>query len=860
MGPPSDLAADAPSESASPNTRRPAETILLGIALVVTILIAGGGSLDAPWIHGAEWSVLVENPAVNPRADGVPNTNDLSARLVHVFTRQSDDLYQPIPVASYTLEWSATGGSAGSVRRTDLLLHTLNALLLWAVFAALIRTTIADTTLARRLAWALAAIWALHPALAATYAADAGRPLLLAATFGLLTLACYLRALRAATIPWALSAATLLSATLLCQPAPGWLLVIIALETQRRGLRAALRTPRLWIVVCAGVATTGLTLAMTDGVSNATSAGRFGDPVASVLSAIWIYARNLIAPAWLSVQYLPDPRTGWLHPPVWGGLAIAAVALGHAIWAWRRPSTRLATAGWIWCAALLAPTIGTANTSRALSDRDLYLPLLGILLVAGVNLAHVTAARRRLKQLVVPVAGLVAILFVLQTLPQARIVRSTPARAEQLVTRNPGDPRALDLLAAAYEFARSHPIAAWQRPLLPSDTPPDRHFTARLLDTLRAAASSPDLERYYPAPSERGAFHQRISQRLLAAGDAQAALAEARAARELLPDEFGVWRQLAGCHRALGQLEDAARAYEACEARLPDNQRSQAVHYTEFAWLLMFDLHRDDAACPRFERAIDTGVAPLAARIGLAACHIRYGEGIDGFTMISGVLAEDPGNVAAGLILAEYHLRSHHLDQARQVYAAILQDHPAVYAALRGFHEVCLQLGRYGEAVSAWDRATAIRPESRAFASYRVWALAIAGAPEADSAADRILEIEPTNPLACLAKMLLRARQDAPPRAGRWLRIALRGEPIREARSFARAAATLRLLRGREELPDGAGVLDAAIRYITSPSQSDQQVAEEELRGWREADQPGWSDLAAEILGELSDPETVPAP
>lgn len=182
--------------------------------------------------------------------------------------------------------------------------------------------------------------------------------------------------------------------------------------------------------------------------------------------------------------------------------------------------------------------------------------------------------------------------------------------------------------------------------------------------------------------------------------------------------------------------------------------------------------------------------------------------------LISQVLNVDPSNVTAGLVLAEYHLRSHHLDQALLVYAAILNDNPTLYEALRGYHETCLQLDRPAAAVAAWRAALAAHPGVREFASYFVWSLALAGAPEAPATAEQLLQQDPDNRFACLALALLAARQDDPDAAFTWTQRATHGTVIPEAQAFRRAASTLRLLEQRAVVPPGADLLRAAVRCL----------------------------------------------
>jgi tetratricopeptide (TPR) repeat protein len=258
-------------------------------------------------------------------------------------------------------------------------------------------------------------------------------------------------------------------------------------------------------------------------------------------------------------------------------------------------------------------------------------------------------------------------------------------------------------------------------------------------------------------------------------------------------------------------LTDAERAYEECAKRPPADPLTRAVFFTDFGSLLMFDLDRDAEACREFAAALETGRAPLQAKLGMALCQIRYGDGSKGFQLISAVLRADPGNVRAGLVLAEYHLRSHHWEQAAKVYDAILRDDPTNYTALRGFHEVCLQTDHMGRAVIAWQDAAQRAPERREFRSYLVWALALARTESAASAANELLRDDPDSSFACLALMLDAIRAGDLTAALDWVQRAYTGSPVAKAREFERAAAALRLLLSRNELPHEALIARSAI-------------------------------------------------
>jgi len=837
----------------------------LGLLLVVAVGVAGAPDLDTPWMQGDEFIFIVNNADVNAGPVAF-RANTLGQRCAAIITKIHDDLYQPIPILTYALEWELSRGNPLSFRRTDILLHALNGLLLWAALTMILRgRTPSRDTRPAILGWALALLWALHPVLITTYAGDMGRTHLLSATFALLALQFHVRALRPGKGLLFLPALAALLLAMLCKPIPGWALLVFVLEAHSRGWRAALRSPRWLIVtaVCAAFAALTLWTSSQAGLTEDAAEGLFGDPLSRSALAVWIYTRNLVAPFWLSFWYPPDPHTGWSNPLVWLGLFLALATAFHALRAWQRPESRPIALGWAWCWAFLLPVIGLIGAREAAAtDRYLYQPLMGIMLVIGVVLTRLlarreTGATHRAYRSIIPVAAIVGLAMLLWDLPLCRIARSDIRRGTRLVRLNPDDPRALQALAAAYDFARNHRLTADDLSRVPPGTSQLIYFNDLFRETLTRAASVEDLQTYFPGPEDRGPFHRQLSYRFLTARSPEQSLAQAQLAMEHQPENFLTWTRLAHAYQALGRYEEAADAYARCEPLLPDITRTRRVHFTDFGYLLLFELGRDAEGCEKLNTVFQLGDPPPPAKLGMALCQIRYGEGAAGFRLVREILQADPGNIRAGLILAEFHLRSHHWEPAYRLYDAILRDDPTQYVALRGFHEVCLQIDRCGEAALAWQDAADNAPDRREFRSFAVWALALAGENEAaTAAATELLEDDPNNPLARLALLLTNLRGGDVDNAVEQARRARVGEPIPEARAFVRAASSIRVLLDRSHLPPEAAIARAAVIASGDFAAGVRREAAQQLDEYvAQNPDSAWADLARELRGDLSDDE-----
>ena len=282
--------------------------VVLGAILVALVAVSGQPSLSASWIQGDEYYFIVNNSDVT----GTGRTEPLPLRCLRIFGHKHRDLYQPVPIVTYALEWHLWGAARESgMRATDVALHALNGLLLWAALRAVLqvlgvtRAGPADTLLA----YALALVWALHPVNVDAYAADMGRTHLLSATMTLLSMLTHLRYLRTRNAAWAVLAVLLLTLAMMAKPMVGWFAIVFLLEWHVLGLRAALRSPRVYAMAVLGVVFALLTLKTTQEAEMLEDMTDllFGDPISRSLYGAWLYLRNMVVPIWLTTWYAPVP-------------------------------------------------------------------------------------------------------------------------------------------------------------------------------------------------------------------------------------------------------------------------------------------------------------------------------------------------------------------------------------------------------------------------------------------------------------------------------------------------------------------------------------------------------------------------
>lgn len=793
----------------------------LAAVLVAAAVAAGREGLDFPWMGGDEVVFIAENPLVTGDADG-DGTRDrdappLANRLWELLGRVHEDLYQPIPLATYAIEWEMWGDArVWHMRLTDVLIHALNGLLLWAVLNRLgVALQLAGGRGLGLVNWALAAVWMLHPIHVGTWAADMGRTHLLSATFTLIALRFYVIALDPRRPAAVLGMGVALTAAMMCKPVVGFVGLAAAIEWATVGLRRALRAPRIYIAatLCAAFAALALYTTASAGMLEETENALFGDRISRSLEAVWIYARNIVAPlAWLATTYLPDPLTGWNYWVVWAGLAVVAASAVVAVGCARTVPLRGVTVGLAWFWALLLPVIGiVGGRVAAAQDRYTYEPLMGVALVLSTLISRwlaVRAAAARRAGLAVGLLAAMAAALLISDVPLAAESRSLLRRAQRIVMQNPGDPRAMRFVVMALEAATVR-----DTPTIKLPAPPHVAIMLRatLAQTAAAAEARPECFR---DARDRAAFHRWLSANFYATGDLQQSLVQARRAADFDADAVFTLTRLAHAYRALGAWDAARALYERLEAALPTDaahREYRALRLTEFGELLSEIYDRPDLAIEKFRAAHATGVAPKRGVIGLARCEVLVGEGARGYELIRRVLERDRENVDANLVLGMYYLRSHKWQEAEFVYTKLLSRQPTLYPALIGYHELCGQRGAWRAALAAWETAARLVPEERAFQSFLVWAMACAGDPRATEFAEKLLETDISNSFACYALMLVKTRESRWDEAMDLAREGSKGIPVPRARENARARATLRLMADRGELPMEAVFVEAVL-------------------------------------------------
>jgi protein O-mannosyl-transferase len=354
---------------------------------------------------------------------------------------------------SYALNHQLGAGAAG-FRATNIALHALNCVFLFAVLRRLGDSIAASNSAAARVA-AIAAtvVFAVHPVQTESVTYISGRSNILMALFALATIYCWLRAggerdrRRFAWI--ATSLATLLLAaackeTALIAPLALWLCWACLAATARR------HAPKPWPQTLLAVAVAAVAVALPSygyllDVSLATR-GAFHNLAAQahavgyLLGQLLRFDRLNADPELPAVTSLTAGTVGWLI--ALGG----TIALGLACLR-RRPALAF---GVLWFFVWLAPTNSLLARLDVVNDRQLYLAIAGPGWLLGLALATVLRGPSRYWSMIAVLA--LAGVLVIGTAMRNRVYANEIIFWEDVVEKSPRNVRAANNLGMAYAF------------------------------------------------------------------------------------------------------------------------------------------------------------------------------------------------------------------------------------------------------------------------------------------------------------------------------------------------------------------------------------------------------------------------
>jgi len=337
--------------------------VAVALALVAACLLVYGQAARFDFINYDDGAYVADNPPVR--------AGFTRAGLVWAFTTIDYFYWQPLTWLSHILDCQLFGVNPGPHHLHNVLLHTLNALLVFAVFlrltGALWRSAL------------LAAVFALHPLRIESVAWVAERKDLLSAFCLLVTLWCYLGYARRPSRPRYYLVLAMFALGLMAKPmAMSLAVILLLLDYWPLGRRAfaekipmfglaALSTAITWIGTHRlGPINWGAGLSMPQRLANAAVSY-----VKYLELAVWPHGLAVLYPFRTAV-------------PLWqcALAALLLLAITGAALRLRRDRPYLFV-GWLWFVTGILPASGLVQVGRqGMADRFTYIPMLGLAVAA----------------------------------------------------------------------------------------------------------------------------------------------------------------------------------------------------------------------------------------------------------------------------------------------------------------------------------------------------------------------------------------------------------------------------------------------------------------------------------------------
>ena len=401
---------------------------LVALLAVAAVVFAWANAAEGPF-QWDDYAVIVQNPRVHS---------------LGAWAAALPSGIRPVLALTYTLQWVA-GAAAVDFHRLNLAVHLITVVLAWRLCRRIAGPTAAIVA---------ALVFALHPAQTEAVTYVSGRSASLAALFYLAALLVWPSAREGAPGRRALACLVFLLSLGTKETAVTWPAALVLLEVAadpagdfRRALR---RTAPAWAVAGLGLALLATSPRYRDLLDwSLALRGPLANLPSGVQATGYLLSRLVLVHR-LSIDPGLVAPAGWSAPlAVGGGVLVAAGGLALATLR-RYPAPSFAV---LWFLLQLLPTSSVVARTDVVSERHLYLAMLGPGFLAGLV---VEALRRRGGLASTGAAGATAIVVV--ALAVATHLRNRDYASEvtlwaAAVRLTPDNPRALNNLGWAWHRA-----------------------------------------------------------------------------------------------------------------------------------------------------------------------------------------------------------------------------------------------------------------------------------------------------------------------------------------------------------------------------------------------------------------------
>lgn len=609
--------------------------------------------------------------------------------LRQIWTKIDAVHYHPLTFTSYWLEYQLWGAAPAGYHATNIILHAVNALLVYALVRRL--------RLVRRAAFMAGALFAVHPIQVASVAWVPERKNVLACVLFLAAFLLYLRHVR--TRGWAAYGAALaaFALALLSKPAvaalPLSLLAADGLILGRPWRAALLRT-----LPCVALAAIWSLIVIAAEAPSEVGALAWGLRPLVAARAVWFYVAKLAWPAELLVAY-PRWDVAYTSVGLWVALAGLIVAIA-GLWRFHRHVASHVSWSLVHFLAGLLPAVGLLRFGylyyAPVADHLVYFAAIGLFVLAGFAVDRVATwmQTRRQPAVVVPLVAcaLLGVCAVL-TWHEARLWQNPERLWGNLLTAVPDSPIG------------------------------NNHYGVVLGERGDNAAAA---ERYAAAVvrwPEYADAHRNLGAALTQLGRLDEAVIALRQAIQLAPRDVRARYNLAVALLAQGDAAGAAREANVGIQLDPDHALAHAVLGAAVA-----AQGDTESAMPHFERALTLDPATWQAYAGLAGVHSRLGRMREAIDAQRAALRLKPGDIGLTRDLGDMLMVIGDFADAATQYDIVARARPDDADAWCTLGLALEPTGEVAEAAEAFRASFNLRPTWVA-ASRLAWILATSDGP-----------------------------------------------------------------------------------------------------------------------------------
>ena len=617
--------------------------------------------------------------------------------------------YWPLVYTTFWLEHKLWGLAPLGYHIVNVLLHFVNVLLVWRL---LLRLAVPG-------AWAIAAVFAVHPLHVESVAWVIERKDLLSALFYLTAVLTWLRFVEAPqwgryVLTLALFVAGLLSKSVVVT-LPAALLIG---HWWQQGRLISTDLWRLAPFFLVALTITVADVAFYRTIEILSLDYSLIERVLIAARALWFYAGKLLWPTGLAVIYpLWDIRIG--DPLAWA-YVVAAVAVAALLWFSRDRLGRGPLAGALFFAVTLSPVLGFVDYGYMqfsfVADRYQYLAGLGVMAVLVGGAVH--GASKLSGVLKMGATGLLVVVLAFlgtMTWHQAGIYRDSITFFNHITSLNPEARNAhLNLGGALLELDHLEEglaatrIAVEQRP---DSTNAHSNLGLALFKLNRLEEAEEQLRRVLDLNPRHRNAHQNLAETLRKQERYEEAIASYRAVLEIDPEFALAHASLGTALFELKRYEEAVEAMEKAVSLQLELPRARVALLHLFMGRAARELGRPEAAEELFRQvmALDPrNTEPLLELANLRVMQQRYEEADVYLRRARELRPRDPATFHT---VAEALRKQNRYEEAIASYRAVLEIDPEFVLAHAGMGTALFELKRYEEAVEAMEKAVALQPE-----------------------------------------------------------------------------------------------------------------------------------------------------